>query len=124
MIVLDVSYSSLQKIWEGDKLLKSLKILDLSHSHYLKTPDFSKVPNLEKLIFKNCARLVEVHESIGHLERLVLFNLKDCKNLRKLPRSICMLKSLETLDISGCSNLEELPTGMETIESLTVLHAN
>ncbi|CAL5401846.1 unnamed protein product [Camellia sinensis] len=124
LIVLDMSYSSLQKIWEGDKLLKSLKILDLSHSHCLKTPDFSKVPNLEKLIFKNCARLVEVHESIGHLERLVLFNLKDCKNLRKLPRSICMLKSLETLDISGCSNLEELPTGMETIESLTVLHAN
>ncbi|CAL5401808.1 unnamed protein product [Camellia sinensis] len=124
LIVLDMSYSSLQKIWEGDKLLRSLKILDLSHSHCLKTPDFSKVPNLEKLIFKNCARLVEVHESIGHLERLVLFNLKDCKNLRKLPRSICMLKSLETLDISGCSNLEELPTGMETIESLTVLHAN
>ncbi|CAL5401857.1 unnamed protein product [Camellia sinensis] len=124
LIVLDMSYSSLQKIWEGDKLLKSLNILDLSHSHCLKTPDFSKVPNLEKLIFKNCARLVEVHESIGHLESLVLFNLKDCKNLRKLPRSICMLKSLETLDISGCSNLEELPTGMETIESLTILHAN
>ncbi|CAL5401874.1 unnamed protein product [Camellia sinensis] len=124
LIVLDMSYSSLQKIWEGDKLLKSLKILDLSHSHCLKTPDFSKVPNLEKLIFKNCARLVEIHESTGHLERLVLLNLKDCKNLRKLPRSICMLKSLETLDISGCSNLEELPTGMETIESLTTLHAN
>ncbi|CAL5340726.1 unnamed protein product [Camellia sinensis] len=125
LIVLDMSYSSLQIIWEGEKLLKSLKILDLSHSHCLtKTPDFSKVPNLEKLIFKNCARLVEVHESIGHLERLVLLNLEDCKNLRKLPRSICMLKFLETLDISGCSNLEELPTGMKTMDSLTVLHAN
>ncbi|CAL5401696.1 unnamed protein product [Camellia sinensis] len=125
LIVLDMSYSSLQIIWEGEKLLKSLKILDLSHSHCLtKTSDFSKVPNLEKLIFINCARLVEVHESIGHLERLVLFNLKDCKNLRKLPRSICMLKFLETLDISGCSNLEELPTEMETMESLTILHAN
>ncbi|XP_028091392.1 TMV resistance protein N-like [Camellia sinensis] len=125
LIVLDMSYSSLQIIWEGEKLLKSLKILDLSHSHCLtKTPNFSKVPNLEKLIFKNCARLVEVHESIGHLERLVLFNLKDCKNLRMLPRSICMLKFLKTLDISGCSNLEELPTGIETMESLTVLHAS
>ncbi|CAL5398794.1 unnamed protein product [Camellia sinensis] len=124
LIVLDMSYSSLQIIWEGEKLLKSLKILDLSHSHCLKTPDFSKVPNLEKLIFINCARLVEVHESIGHLERLVLLNLKDCKNLRKLPRSICMLKFLETLDISGCSNLEELPTGIETMKSLTVLHAS
>ncbi|KAL7257933.1 hypothetical protein ACSBR1_004119 [Camellia fascicularis] len=48
--------------------LDSLKILDLSHSHCLtKTLDFSKVPYLERLILKNCARLVEVHESIGHL---------------------------------------------------------
>ncbi|KAL7257877.1 hypothetical protein ACSBR1_004067 [Camellia fascicularis] len=115
----------LQIIWEGAKLVESLKILDLSHSCCLtKTPDFSKVPNLERLIFKNCATLVEVHESIGHLQRLVLFNLKDCKSLKKLPRSICMLKFLKTLDISGYSNLEELPTELGTMESLTVFHAN
>ncbi|KAL7257893.1 hypothetical protein ACSBR1_004083 [Camellia fascicularis] len=125
LIGLDMSHSRLQIIWEGAKLLESLKILDLSHSCCLtKTPDFSKVPNLERLIFKNCATLVEVHESIGHLQRLVLFNLKDCKSLKKLPKSICMLKFLETLDISGCSNLEELPTELGTMESLTVFHAN
>ncbi|KAL7237856.1 hypothetical protein ACSBR2_004041 [Camellia fascicularis] len=125
LIVLDMSYSRLQITWKGAKLLESLKVLDLSHSHYLtKTPDFSKVPNLERLIFKYCATLVEVHESVRHLQRLVLFNLKDCKSLKKLPRSIGMLKFLETLDISGCSNLEELPTELGTMESLTVFHAN
>ncbi|CAL5340878.1 unnamed protein product [Camellia sinensis] len=125
LTILDMSCSRLQIAWKGAKLLESLKILDLSHSHCLiKTPDFSKAPNLERLILKNCATLVEVHESVGHLQRLVLFNLKDCKSLKKLPRSIGMLKFLETLDISGCSNLEELPTELGTMESLTVFHAN
>ncbi|CAL5401827.1 unnamed protein product [Camellia sinensis] len=125
LTILDMSYSRLQIAWKGAKLLESLKILDLSHSHCLiKTPDFSKAPNLERLILKNCATLVEVHESVGHLQRLVLFNLKDCKSLKKLPRSIGMLKFLETFDISGCSNLEELPTELGTLESLTVFHAN
>ncbi|KAL7257871.1 hypothetical protein ACSBR1_004062 [Camellia fascicularis] len=125
LIVLDMSYSRLQITWKGAKLLESLKVFDLSHSHCLtKTPNFSKVPNLERLIFKNCATLVEVHESVRHLQRLVLFNLKDCKSLKKLPKSIGMLKFLETLDISGCSNLEELPTELGTMESLTVFHAN
>ncbi|CAL5401877.1 unnamed protein product [Camellia sinensis] len=125
LVVLDMQYSNLQKVWEGTKFLKSLKILDLSHSHCLfETPDFLEVPNLERLILENCARLVEVHESVGHLQRLVLLNLKDCKNLRKLPRSIVMLKFLETLDISGCSNIKELPLDIGTMDSLTKLNAN
>ncbi|CAL5398994.1 unnamed protein product [Camellia sinensis] len=125
LVVLDMQYSNLQKVWEGTKFLESLKILDLSHSHCLsKTPNFLEVPNLEQLILENCARLVEVHESIGHLQRLVLLNLKDCKNLRKLPRSIVMLKFLETLDISGCSNIKELPIEMGTMDSLTRFNAN
>ncbi|KAL7257946.1 hypothetical protein ACSBR1_004132 [Camellia fascicularis] len=45
-------------------LLKSPKILDLSHSHcHTKPPYFSKVPNLEWLIFKNCARLPKSEEA-------------------------------------------------------------
>ncbi|CAL5401860.1 unnamed protein product [Camellia sinensis] len=96
LVVLDMQYSNLQKVWEGTK----------------------------RLILENCARLVEVHESVGHLQRLVLLNLKDCKNLRKLPRSIVMLKFLETLDISGCSNIKELPLDIGTMDSLTKLNAN
>ena len=107
------------------QFLESLKILDLSHSHCLcKTPDFLEVPNLERLILENSARLVEVHKSVRQLHRLALLNLKYCKNLRKLPRSIVKLNFLETLDISGCSNIKELPVEMGTMDSLTMFNAN
>jgi Leucine-rich repeat (LRR) protein len=83
-----------------------MKILNLSHSHYLReTPDFSKLHNLEQLILEDCTSLFEVHHSIGDLSNLVLVNLKDCKCLKSLPRSFYKLKSLDTLILSGCSKI-------------------
>lgn len=53
------------------QVLESLKILDLSCSYGLtSSPDFSQLPNLERLILKYCKSLVSVHESIGELGRL------------------------------------------------------
>ncbi|XP_042496337.1 disease resistance protein RUN1-like isoform X2 [Macadamia integrifolia] len=102
--VLDMENSNIKEVWKEIKLLKRLKILNLSHSLYLtKTPKFSGLPNLEKLILEGCKSLVEVHESIGFLDKLVVLNLKDCHNLMNLPRSICELGSLEELNLSGCS---------------------
>ncbi|CAL9006586.1 unnamed protein product, partial [Prunus brigantina] len=103
--------------------LRSLKILDLSHSHSLtETIDFSYCPNLEKLILVDCTSLIYVHGSIGNLERLIYLNMKDCKKIRMLPKNICMLKSLETFIISGCSNLKELSIEMlRNMDSLKVL---
>ncbi|XP_057497448.1 disease resistance protein RPV1-like [Actinidia eriantha] len=125
LVALDMRYSSLKQVWRGTKFLGLLKILNLSHSHSLaKTPDFSVLPNLERLILKDCTSLLDVHESIGNLDRLVFLNLKDCKNLTKLPLSIIMLKSLETLIISGCSKLDELPTELRKLESLKVFAAD
>ncbi|PSS19217.1 TMV resistance protein like [Actinidia chinensis var. chinensis] len=125
LVALDMRYSSLINIFSETQVLELLKILDLSHSHNLaNTPNFTKLPNLERLILIDCAMLLEVHESIGYLERLVLLNLKDCKNVRKLPRSMAMAKSLEMLDISGCSNLEEFPKQIWNLQSLTVLNVD
>ncbi|CAJ1949617.1 unnamed protein product [Sphenostylis stenocarpa] len=39
-------------------LLERLKFLNLSSKHLSKTPDFSKLPNLEKLILKDCPSLI------------------------------------------------------------------
>jgi Leucine-rich repeat (LRR) protein len=86
-----------------------LKILNLSNSKYLtRSPDFSRVPQLEILILEGCTSLVQVHESIGYLKRLVLLNLKNCTNLKYIPRSIFNLESLKTLDLSDCSTFEKL----------------
>ncbi|XP_028751300.1 disease resistance protein RPP2B-like [Neltuma alba] len=101
-----------------------LKILNLSHSLYLKqTPDFSKLPNLEKLILKDCPRLSMMHDSIGHLHELLLLDLEDCVGLHSLPRSIYRLKCLKTLILSGCLNIEKLEEDIEQMESLTTLIA-
>ncbi|KAL7205661.1 hypothetical protein ACSBR2_018563 [Camellia fascicularis] len=125
LVALDLCYNSLERVWNGTKFLGLLKTLNLSHSHSLaKTSDFSLLPNLERLILKNCTSLFKIHESIGNLERLALLNAKDCKNLRKLPRNIAMVKSLEKLIISGCSKLEKLPPNMGKMGSLKALHVD
>ncbi|KAK2995491.1 hypothetical protein RJ640_000774 [Escallonia rubra] len=125
LVALDMSYSKLERVWEGTKSLGALKVLNLSYSQKLmETPDFSGVCNLERLVLKGCQGLLGVGETIGFLKRLVLLNLEDCRNLRKLPKNISMLQLLETLIISGCSNLDEFPTGLTEMESLKVLHAD
>ncbi|XP_059461799.1 disease resistance protein RUN1-like [Corylus avellana] len=123
LVVIDLQYSNLKKVWESPKqLLEKMKILNLSHSHYLsQTPDFSKLPNLEQLILEDCTSLLEVHHSIGDLSNLVLVNLKDCKCLKSLPRSFYKLKSLETLILSGCSKMHNLADNLGEMESLTTL---
>ncbi|XP_043691615.1 disease resistance protein RUN1-like isoform X2 [Telopea speciosissima] len=125
LLVLDMQYGSLKQVWKETKVLNRLKILNLSHSNHLnRTPDFSGLPSLEKLMLEGCTSLVEVHQSIGHLNRLVLLNLKDCKILKNLPSSICRLKSLESLILTGCSKLDKLPEDLGEMDSLTELFAD
>ncbi|KAM5554613.1 hypothetical protein ABKV19_022823, partial [Rosa sericea] len=104
-------------------VFQSLKTLDLSHSHALiATLDFSLCPNLEKLMLIDCKGLIDVHESIGILDRLVYLNMKDCKTLTMLPKNIGKLKLLDTLIVSGCSNLSNSSIEMiRSMESLKVL---
>jgi len=102
-----------------------LKILNLSHSHYLtQTPDFLYLPNLEKLELKDCPMLSEICPSIGYLNQILLINLEDCISLCNLPRSIYKLKSLKTLILSGCLKIDKLEEDIEQMESLTTLLAN
>ncbi|MCH89887.1 TMV resistance protein N-like, partial [Trifolium medium] len=106
-------------------MMEKLKILNLSHSRYLtQTPDFSYLPNLEKLVLKDCPRLSKVSHSIGHLNKVLLINLKDCISLYNLPRNIYTLKSLKTLILSGCLMIDKLDEDFEQMESLTTLMAD
>ncbi|CAI8613796.1 unnamed protein product [Vicia faba] len=106
------------------QLLKELKILNLSHSHNLReTPDFSYLPNLEKLILEDSPSLSSISSTIEHLSKILLINLKDCTGLRKLPRSIYKLESLKTLIVSGCTKIDKLEEDIEQMKSLTTLVA-
>ncbi|CAL2247695.1 unnamed protein product [Prunus armeniaca] len=144
LVALDLQYSELKIVWKDCKLHQNLKILNLSHSYQLtKSPDFSKLPNLEKLILQSCRRLSEVHSSIGDLGRLSLVNLEDCRSLKRLPPNFYKSKSLTTLkadetairqipnlgrlsqlqeylSLNMCQNLRaipDLPTNLEVLEA-------
>ncbi|WJX91838.1 hypothetical protein P8452_73559 [Trifolium repens] len=122
LVVFELKHSNIKQVWNETKLMEKLKILNLSHSkHLTSTPDFSKLPNLEKLIMKNCPRLSEVHQSIGDLRNLILINLKDCTSLSNLPEKINQLKSLTTLILSGCLKIDKLEESIVQMESLTTL---
>ncbi|XP_058182419.1 disease resistance protein RPV1-like isoform X2 [Rhododendron vialii] len=109
LVALDLRYSSLKKVWNGNMNLGKLKFLYLGHCHYLtRTPDFSGLYSLEELLLNDCKSLVEVDESIRCLNKLVVLDMKNCTKLRKLPYGIWMLKYLKLLDLSGCSELGNL----------------
>ncbi|XP_011002553.1 PREDICTED: TMV resistance protein N-like [Populus euphratica] len=109
LVVLDLSRSRLVDAWKGKPFLPKLKILDLRHSRDLiRTPDFSGLPALEKLILEDCIRLVQIHESIGDLQRLLILNLRNCTSLMELPEEMSTLNSIQELVLDGCSNLDSL----------------
>ncbi|XP_027906300.1 protein SUPPRESSOR OF npr1-1, CONSTITUTIVE 1-like isoform X3 [Vigna unguiculata] len=123
-IAIDLKHSLLRFFWEEPQVLRSLKVLNLSHSMYLtETPDFSRLPSLEQLILKDCPRLRIVHSSIGDLCYLILLNLKDCQCLSNLPREIYKLKSLRTLILSGCSKICRMEKDILRMKSLITLIA-
>ncbi|XP_050133541.1 disease resistance protein RPV1-like isoform X4 [Malus sylvestris] len=135
LVELDMQNSLIEHLWEGAKALENLKIINLSGSpHLKKTPDFTEAKNLEKVVFRSCTSLFEVHPSISSLENLVLLDLEYCRNLKifpsrigcrkleSLPSSISHMKSLLYLDVSGCSKLEKFPEISEVMKKLSKLY--
>ncbi|KAK6932018.1 Toll/interleukin-1 receptor homology (TIR) domain [Dillenia turbinata] len=116
LVALDLRYSNLKKVWDEGKFL------NLSHSHSLcKTPDFSKIPNLQRLLLKDCTSLVGISETIGHLQNLQLLNMEGCTNLKGIPENSSKLMCLQVFILSGCAKLDKLPKNLEEMVSLTEL---
>ncbi|CAI9269576.1 unnamed protein product [Lactuca saligna] len=138
LVALDMSYSSIESFGifssypqrlnnklkqligscsKDKRLLKSLKILNLSFCEQLRSlGGFEHLPKLESLILRGCFGLLEVCESIELCDELVLVDLSYCNKLRKLPRIIGMLKKVKTLLLNGC-NLGESRIKMRDMDS-------
>ncbi|XP_016646926.1 PREDICTED: disease resistance protein RML1A-like [Prunus mume] len=109
----------------SQNLVNDDDIIHVEDDHDMtKSPDFSKFPNLEKLILKGCDNLFKVHSSIGDLGRLSLVNLEGCIVLCELPLNFYKSKSIETLILNGCSWFEDLTDGLGDMASLTILEAD
>ncbi|KAK9948999.1 hypothetical protein M0R45_004550 [Rubus argutus] len=114
--------SRIKRLWNETPFMRMLILMDLSNCQYLAmTPDFSKVPKLERLILEGCKELSKVHPTIGGLQHLVLLNLKGCTSLESLSSSIS-LRSLRTFILSGCSKFEEFPEIVGSMENLSELY--
>ncbi|XP_023640581.1 probable disease resistance protein RPP1 isoform X4 [Capsella rubella] len=126
LVEIELSYSKLEKLWEGIKLLPNLKWMDLrSSKNLMELPDLSTANNLLELNLQNCSSLVNLPSTIGYTKNLQKLNLEnldlsDCSSLVKLPFSIGNLQKLQTLILDGCSKLEYLPTDIN-LESLDIL---
>ncbi|KAM5552768.1 hypothetical protein ABKV19_025136 [Rosa sericea] len=110
------------RLWEGLKNFPILTSMDLRGCKSLRElPNFIGIPNLEELNLYGCESLVEVHQSVGSLDKLVTLNLGGCSNLVKLPTEIS-LKSLHAMYLSGCTRLEEFPNFIGKMDSFKELN--
>ncbi|XP_035546905.1 disease resistance protein RUN1-like isoform X2 [Juglans regia] len=99
-------YEDVLEVLEKNKNLTSM---DLSCCYNLTNiSDLSSCSNLQKLILSGCGSLVEVHDSVGFLNKLVELDFINCFNLKKLPRSF-KLRCLVLLQLRGCKSLEYFP---------------
>ncbi|KAG6676635.1 hypothetical protein I3842_15G162000 [Carya illinoinensis] len=88
---------------------KDLTFMDFNNCEFLvQIPDISKCPNMMEIDLHCCKNLVEVHNSVGFLDKLVKLKLAGCFNLKRFPRRL-QLRSLRFLDLSDCSSLQEFP---------------
>ena len=89
-------------------MLISLKYLSLRNCESItELPEFY-APSLEELDLCYCHNLVNVHESVGNLDKLQIWNLQGCGKLQILPNNL-RLKSLEEFLLIDCLRLEKFP---------------
>ncbi|PWA36506.1 disease resistance protein (TIR-NBS-LRR class) family [Artemisia annua] len=98
--------------------LLSLRFIRIEFSNLIKVPDVSGAPNVERLTLSYCMNLVEVHESLGFLKRLVHLEMSYCLQLKCLSSRFEM-KSLETLILNCCLALERLPEFSPCMDKLS-----
>ena len=91
-----------------DFQFENLKRINLKSCGFIKKLPELCTPNLEILDLFGCVNLVEIHESVGFLDKLKIWSLSFCVGLKILPSNL-MLKSLNSFDLVRCSSLEKFP---------------
>ncbi|XP_048620716.1 disease resistance protein TAO1-like [Brassica napus] len=111
----------LEKLWEGNKTIRNLKLMNLSNSKNLKElPDLSTATNLQTLDLSGCSSLTELPFSIGNAINLRYLDLTNCSSLVEFPSSMENVTTLEELFLKDCSSLVELPSSVRNSLNLKV----
>ncbi|KAG7564030.1 Toll/interleukin-1 receptor homology (TIR) domain [Arabidopsis suecica] len=123
LVELNLRFSKLHKLWEGNLPLKNLKWMVLSYSKNLKElPNLSTATKLQELFLIDCTSLVELPSSIGNAISLQTLHLGECKSIVELPSYFGNAINLSWLNLSGCSSLVELPSSIGNATNIEILH--
>ncbi|KAF5475043.1 hypothetical protein F2P56_006890 [Juglans regia] len=107
LVTLNMCQSKIKQL-EGIKVCENLREISFSNCEYLTcTPDVSAMANLERLDFSGCGNLVEVHQSVGFLNKLRHLDVWYCSKLRRLPN--LKLPLLESLTLHQGTSIEKFP---------------
>ncbi|KAL2334994.1 hypothetical protein Fmac_016207 [Flemingia macrophylla] len=102
------------------KLFLNMRVLNYSYCEWItEIPDLCGVPNLQDLSFRHCENLINIHESVGFLDKLKTLDADGCTNLRSFPP--IKLTSLQALRLSYCRSLECFPKILGKMDNLTRL---
>ncbi|KAM5569748.1 hypothetical protein ABKV19_016985 [Rosa sericea] len=106
------------------KHLINLTSINLNGCQYLtKVSDLSGSPNLQRLNLDFCESLVEVHPSVGFLDKLEYLSLIWCSRLETFPTEVSW-KSMRKLLLPLCGRLDNFIKIVHKMESLEVLTLN
>ncbi|KAM5569762.1 hypothetical protein ABKV19_016995 [Rosa sericea] len=103
----------------GDRYkMINLTSINLSGCQYLtKVSDLSGSPNLQHLNLNFCESLVEVHHSVGFLDKLEYLSLMYCSRLETFPTEVSW-KSMRELWLHWCGRLENFIKIVHKMESI------
>ncbi|KAL6316811.1 hypothetical protein AAG906_021111 [Vitis piasezkii] len=122
LVELNLWCSNIKQLWEEDKLVTKLKVINLSHSrHLIKLPNFSTMPNLETLTLKGCISLGNLPMDIEKLKCLQTLSCSNCSRLKHFPKIKDNMKNLRNLFLDGTA-IETLPPSIEHLEGLEYLN--
>ncbi|KAL6318238.1 hypothetical protein AAG906_035746 [Vitis piasezkii] len=147
LVELKFRSSNIKQLFQENKLLEKLKVINLSDSQHLIEiiPNISNAPNLEILILNRCQNLESLPSDICKLKYLTNLCCSQCTKLKifpeikedmkrlrelhldftsiqELPSSVKRLKGLEYLNLFGCYSLLSLPDSICNLRSLKTLN--
>uniref|UniRef100_A0A2N9IK80 ADP-ribosyl cyclase/cyclic ADP-ribose hydrolase n=1 Tax=Fagus sylvatica TaxID=28930 RepID=A0A2N9IK80_FAGSY len=122
LVSLNLSHSRIEKPFKQISSSQTLTKVKFSDCEFIrKLPDLAMIPNIKSLDLSYCKNLVEVHDSVGRLDKLEVLSLDNCTKLRILP-SCLMMESLRTFSLIRCSSLKKFPDISLEMKSLDTLY--
>ncbi|XP_040374074.1 disease resistance protein RPV1 isoform X2 [Rosa chinensis] len=121
LALINMPRSRITVFGDGYKNLINLTSINLRGCQYLiKVSDLSGSTNLQRLNLDECENLVEVHCSVGFLDKLNDLSLWKCRRLKTFLTEVSW-KSMRKLRLPFCKRLKSFINIVHRMESITYL---